>query len=76
VKGVLAAGRILSLYWEVIPTQLHTTLILHCIDQLAFDSSDFRIRESVFQALQLILDNHLSHSLLKRTFLFCYRHQT
>jgi len=73
VKGVLATGRILSLYWEVIPTPFHTFSILYCIDHLAFDSADFRVRESVFHALQLILDNHLSHSLLQRTlFLFSY----
>jgi hypothetical protein len=65
VKGVLATGRILSLYWEVIPTPFHTFSILYCIDHLAFDSADFRVRESVFHALQLILDNHLSHSLLQ-----------
>jgi condensin-2 complex subunit G2 len=65
VKGVLATGRILSLYWELVPTVYQSSLLLHLIDELAFDASDYRVREAVFQALRLVLDNHLSHGFLK-----------
>lgn len=68
-KGaILAAGRILTFYWELLP--MHTTQVILELfyDSLAFDKTATSVREAVFRATLAITENPLSHATLK-TFL-------
>ncbi|RHY31015.1 hypothetical protein DYB32_003832 [Aphanomyces invadans] len=55
---------VLSLYWEVIP---HDSIqqFLFWLFELVQDASSTPVRVAVLQGLPLVLDNHLSHSVLK-----------
>lgn len=65
-KGaILAAGRILTFYWELLP--MHTTqVILELIfESLAFDKTAVTVREAVFRSTLAIAENPISHTTLK-----------
>ncbi|KYQ88612.1 hypothetical protein DLAC_11353 [Tieghemostelium lacteum] len=62
IKGIC---EILSKFWEVVPISTSRVLISKIINELAFDSSSSLVRETVFQGMQILLDNSLSHSTLK-----------
>lgn len=64
-QAVLSSGRILSLYWELLPYQVISTILEILCGKLAFDASSFSVREAVLKAIISILQNYLSHSTLK-----------
>lgn len=64
-QAVLASGRILSLYWELLPHQIISTILDSLFNHLAFDSSSFSVRESVLKAIVSIMQNYLSHSTIE-----------
>ncbi|ETV92016.1 hypothetical protein H310_13542 [Aphanomyces invadans] len=64
VVAVHGLAKVLSLYWEVIP---HDSIqqFLFWLFELVQDASSTPVRVAVLQGLPLVLDNHLSHSVLK-----------
>ncbi|ETV67773.1 hypothetical protein, variant 1 [Aphanomyces astaci] len=64
VVAVHGLAKVLSLYWEVIP---HESIqqFLFWLFELVQDTASTAVRVAVLQGLPLILDNHLSHAVLK-----------
>ncbi|XP_022081754.1 condensin-2 complex subunit G2-like isoform X2 [Acanthaster planci] len=65
VTGVHGICRIASVFWELIPGHTLEAFITKLIRDMAFDVSTADVRASVFKGLTNLLDNHLSHPLLK-----------
>jgi Condensin II non structural maintenance of chromosomes subunit len=63
--GVKGISRVLGVYWELIPTQTIKSFLMALISEMAFDKSSSTVRTAVFEGLEFMLDNHLSHALLK-----------
>ncbi|XP_012939840.1 condensin-2 complex subunit G2 [Aplysia californica] len=63
VKGV---GRVLSLYWELIPAQVIQGLVTTLVQELAFDVSSPVVREAVIKVMHQLCDNHLCILMLKK----------
>lgn len=57
--------KILCVFWEMIPNELSFEFLKTIIYELAYDSSSSNVRCSVFKGLSFLLDNHLSHLILK-----------
>lgn len=60
--------RITSVFWELIPAHIIKMFLSTLITDLAFDMSSSAVRVAVFQGLKVLLDNRLSHPLLKTLF--------
>lgn len=65
VQAVLSVGRILSLFWELLPTQSLQIILEYLVNELAFDKASPNVREAIFRVCIGILDNPLSHRLLQ-----------
>ncbi|XP_041457703.1 condensin-2 complex subunit G2-like [Lytechinus variegatus] len=65
VTGVQGVCRILGMYWELIPAHVLTAFLTKLIQDMAFDTSSSDVRVSVFKGLMFVIDNPLSHPLLK-----------
>ncbi|XP_030855770.1 condensin-2 complex subunit G2 [Strongylocentrotus purpuratus] len=65
VTGVQGVCRILGMFWELIPAHVLTTFLSKLIQDMAFDASSSDVRVSVFKGLMFVIDNPLSHPLLK-----------
>lgn len=65
-QGILASGRILSIYWELLNHQVVTTILNQLYNNLAFDKSSPQVREAVLKATIAILENPISHSTLSK----------
>jgi condensin-2 complex subunit G2 len=57
--------RVLGVYWELIPHATIKALIVKLVDDLASDASVTSVRAAVFEGLSFVLDNPLSHLILK-----------
>ncbi|XP_073235471.1 condensin-2 complex subunit G2-like [Porites lutea] len=57
--------RITGVFWELIPAHVIKMFLTTLINELAFDTSSSAVRVAVFQGLKFVLDNRLSHPLLK-----------
>ncbi|KAL9966949.1 hypothetical protein ACROYT_G025098 [Oculina patagonica] len=57
--------RITGIFWELIPAHIIKMFLTTLITELAFDTSSCAVRVAVFQGLKFLLDNRLSHPLLK-----------
>ncbi|XP_038078115.1 condensin-2 complex subunit G2-like isoform X2 [Patiria miniata] len=65
VTGVHGICRIASVFWELIPGHTLEAFMTKLIRNMAFDISTADVRAAVFKGLTNLLDNHLSHPLLK-----------
>ncbi|CAH1776019.1 unnamed protein product [Owenia fusiformis] len=67
VRATVVYGvcHICNVYWELIPTQNIKTFIVQLIQDLAWDVGAQDVRIAVFKGITLLLDNHMSHPLLK-----------
>jgi hypothetical protein len=65
VQAVLAIGRILSLYWELLPSHTIQALLEQLTMEVAFDKSSPAVRDAVIRAIIVVVDNHLAHATLK-----------
>ncbi|XP_022782675.1 condensin-2 complex subunit G2-like [Stylophora pistillata] len=57
--------RITGVFWELIPAHIIKMFLTKLVTELAFDRSSSAVRVAVFQGLKFLLDNRLSHPLLK-----------
>ncbi|XP_027038917.1 condensin-2 complex subunit G2-like [Pocillopora damicornis] len=57
--------RITGVFWELIPAHIIKMFLTKLVTELAFDTSSSAVRVAVFQGLKFLLDNRLSHPLLK-----------
>ncbi|XP_029192981.2 condensin-2 complex subunit G2-like [Acropora millepora] len=57
--------RVTGVFWELIPAHVIKMFLTTLITELAFDTSSSAVRVAVFQGLKVLLDNRLSHPLLK-----------
>ncbi|XP_061177520.1 condensin-2 complex subunit G2-like isoform X5 [Saccostrea echinata] len=64
-QTVLGVFRIMSLFWELMPSVTIKNIITKVIQDLAFDSTSADVRESVIKGLTNLVDNHLCHLMLK-----------
>jgi len=64
-RAVRGTCRIIGIYWELIPMATTKALLSAIANDLAYDSSSGAVRIAVLQGLAFILDNHMSHSILK-----------
>lgn len=64
-QAVLGVFRIMSLFWELMPSVTIKNIVTKVIQDLAFDSSSADVRESVVKGLITLVDNHLCHLMLK-----------
>jgi hypothetical protein len=55
---------VLNLFWELIPLPTVKALLKQ-LSELAFDASSGLVRAAVLEGLAEVVDNHLSHPLLK-----------
>ncbi|XP_071503358.1 condensin-2 complex subunit G2-like [Diadema antillarum] len=65
VTGIQGVCRILGVFWELIPAHVLTTFLSKLIQDMAFDVSSTDVRIAVFKGLIFVVDNPLSHPLLK-----------
>jgi condensin-2 complex subunit G2 len=63
--AVTGVCRVLGVYWELIPEHTIRVLLAHVVNDLAHDSSSSNVRAAVVEGLRYLLDNHLSHPVLK-----------
>ncbi|EDO49585.1 predicted protein [Nematostella vectensis] len=63
--GVHGVCRIAGVFWELIPVHTVKSLITRLITSVAFDATSSSVRVAVFQGLKFLVENHLSHPLLK-----------
>lgn len=63
VRCVAAKGvcKVLSQYWDLVPSTLRKKMIQIIIQELAFDSSSVEVRIQAVQSQMTLLDNPLSH---------------
>ncbi|CAK4082299.1 unnamed protein product [Aphanomyces euteiches] len=64
VVAVHGMSKVLSLYWELVPHE-YIQQFLFWLFEMVQDVSATAVRVAVLQGLTLVLDNHLSHSVLK-----------
>ncbi|OQS02288.1 condensin-2 complex subunit G2, partial [Thraustotheca clavata] len=64
VVAVHGICKILSMYWELLPVDTIRKCLLKCFE-LVHDISSYTIRVAVIDGLLLVLENHLSHLILK-----------
>jgi condensin-2 complex subunit G2 len=67
VKGV---ARILSLFWELLPTGTINEWLTQLVTKHAFDVSSSLVRVAVVEGLTFMLDNPLAQPLLKSCIFF------
>ncbi|XP_033625419.1 condensin-2 complex subunit G2-like [Asterias rubens] len=65
VTGIHGICRIASVFWEVIPSPTLEGFMTKLVRDMAFDVSTADVRVAVFKGLTFLLDNHLSHPLMK-----------
>lgn len=63
--AVTGVCRVLGVFWELIPEHTIRVLLAHVVNDLAHDSSSSNVRVAVLEGLRYLLDNHLSHPVLK-----------
>ncbi|KDO26009.1 hypothetical protein SPRG_08662 [Saprolegnia parasitica CBS 223.65] len=56
--------KVLSMYWELLPVDTIRKCLLKCLE-LAQDTTSASVRVAVFDGLLVVLENHLSHNVLK-----------
>lgn len=56
--------KLLGLYWEIVPPVFAKKMIDFITSKLAFDSSSAQVRLAVFEGLEFLVDNHLTHEML------------
>jgi len=64
-NAVLGVCNILKEYWEVLPINTTHNILKFLIDTLAFDSSSANVRYSLFVGLGVLLQQPLTHDLMK-----------
>ncbi|KAF0719856.1 Aste57867_746 [Aphanomyces stellatus] len=64
VVSVHGLAKVLSLYWELVPAE-YIQQFLFWLFEMVQDTSSTPVRVAVLQGLPLILDNHMSHPILK-----------
>ncbi|XP_078339811.1 condensin-2 complex subunit G2-like isoform X1 [Crassostrea virginica] len=64
-QAVLGVFRIMSLFWELLPSVTIKNIVTKVMQDLAFDSASADVRESVVKGLITLVDNHLCHLMLK-----------
>ncbi|OQR97975.1 condensin-2 complex subunit G2 [Achlya hypogyna] len=64
VVAVHGICKVLSMYWELLPSDTIRKCLLKCFE-LSHDSSSHSVRVAVFDGLLVVLENHLSHHVLK-----------
>ena len=70
--AVTGVCKLLGVYWELIPEHTIRVLIAHIVNDLSHDISAPTVRESVVLGLKYLLDNHLTHPLLKGNLIFFF----
>lgn len=67
VRAVVAGGvgRVLGLYWELIPAPTIKVFVDALLERAAFDAAAFAVRVAVLNGVAFVLENFLSHALLK-----------
>ena len=65
VVAIYGTSRILCTYWELLPTGTIIQLLNVLTQKLVYDATSGAVRAAVFDGLSLLVDNHLSHSILK-----------
>ncbi|XP_033124191.1 condensin-2 complex subunit G2-like [Anneissia japonica] len=63
---VIGICRIFNVFWELIPIKTLEDLLGKLIQDLARDVSSTDVRAAVYKGLATVLDNRLSHGLMKR----------
>lgn len=63
--GVQGVCRVLGIYWELLPAATIKVMLDRLVNDLAFDSSSTMVRVAVMNGMVFVLENHLSHPLLK-----------
>ncbi|XP_071943321.1 condensin-2 complex subunit G2-like isoform X2 [Antedon mediterranea] len=63
---VIGICRIISVFWELIPLKTSEDLLTKLVQDLARDVSSTDVRAAVYKGLTSVLDNRLSHVLMKR----------
>jgi condensin-2 complex subunit G2 len=56
-QAVLSVGRILAVFWEILPTQSLHTILNFLINDIAFDKASPLVREAVFKILTAIIES-------------------
>nr|CCA18167.1 condensin2 complex subunit G2 putative [Albugo laibachii Nc14] len=64
VAGILGVSKILSVYWDLLP-ETAIQLFIPKLFQLANDKSSSAVRAAFFDGLRVVLENHLTHGILK-----------
>uniref|UniRef100_A0A2C9L7T0 Uncharacterized protein n=1 Tax=Biomphalaria glabrata TaxID=6526 RepID=A0A2C9L7T0_BIOGL len=62
VKGV---GHVLSIFWELIPSQVIQFFVTSLVQEQIYDISSPAVREAVLKVMNQLCDNHLSIPMLK-----------
>ncbi len=57
--------RVLSVYWDLVPTQTSSHFVHHLVANLAADAGAPAVRAAVLRGLAFVLDNHLTHPMLQ-----------
>ncbi len=57
--------RVLSVFWDLVPTQTSGLFLHHLVANLAADAGAPAVRAAVLRGLAFVLDNHLTHPLLQ-----------
>ena len=65
VVAVEGVCRVLGVYWDMVPAGATKKFTMRLIKDLCFDASSSPVRAAVFRGLTYVLDNHLSHALLR-----------
>ncbi|DBA04993.1 TPA: hypothetical protein N0F65_006995 [Lagenidium giganteum] len=65
IAAIQGVAKVLSVYWELIPADTIRCFISKLVVDLVNDVSSSAVRTAVFEAVQFILDNYNSHTVLK-----------
>jgi hypothetical protein len=66
VVGVQGISKVLGVYWELVPVHTTRTLLTRLASQMAMDKKSAAVRAAVLAGFAFILDNHLSHPVLRK----------
>ncbi|KAJ8036414.1 Condensin-2 complex subunit G2 [Holothuria leucospilota] len=67
VIAVQGVCKIIGVYWELLPAATVSSLLAKLIQEEVYDTSSPDVRAAVFKGLKYILDNPLSHPLMKHS---------
>lgn len=66
VTAILGVCKVVATYWEMIPAIVIKTFLQELVENLAWDTASVDVRVAVLQGLCMVLENRMSHHLMKR----------